>query len=98
MERCTGHTIKVYGNSNRPYKVSIENGLPSCTCMSFVMNRNRSKNKDFNEIYDKHDAPIAWCKHIEAQFDRLCGWQGVSVIIPGLCPRCSQPTEVIEDE
>jgi hypothetical protein len=90
MERCTNHTIKVFGGNGRQYVVSVKDGMPTCTCMSFVMNRNRSKTKADQGI-------IPWCKHIEAQFNKLCAWRGESVIVPGKCPQCSKDTEEISE-
>lgn len=96
MERCTNHTVKVFGNENRQYVVSLKDGMPTCTCMSFVMNRNRARAKDTSKAFESK--ATAWCKHIEAQFNNLCGWRGESVIIPGMCPWCSNKTEEIASD
>jgi len=87
MERCTGHKLKVFDSSGKQRLVFLdENGIPKCTCASFVM-------KDM--VSETNVEILPWCKHIEAQYNRLCKWRGVSTIIPGKCPLCSKDTEEI---
>ena len=80
MERCSGHTVKVFSQRGRQYVVSVKDGLPTCTCPTFLM----------SSVHG-----TAWCSHIEAQINTVCGWRGTSVIIPGKCPKCSKDTEPI---
>lgn len=92
MERCLNHTRQVYGSSAKPYTVSRKGGTATCTCIAFAIGKNRMKS-------DRLDVRqgIAWCKHIEAQFDTLCWWEG-DPILPGHCDECLGPTEKVEDE
>jgi len=92
MERCSNHTILIYGSSNKPYTVSVKDLLPTCTCPAFAINKNRAKSMKPGVRY-----ATATCKHIQAQFDRLCRFRGEPVI-PGLCPRCSSEMEWIPDD
>jgi predicted nucleic acid-binding Zn finger protein len=82
MERCSGHTVKVFGQRGRQFIVSIKDGLPTCTCPAFLISKVQPDG-------------VAWCNHIEAQVTLLCGWRGVSVVVPGKCPKCSKDTEPI---
>jgi hypothetical protein len=92
QERCLNQELEIWGSGSKPYIVRMvgKEGLPSCTCTAYAINRNRSVSIKPGVI----DA-IAWCKHLEGQFDRLCGWIGEPVI-PGMCDNCSGPTEPVE--
>ena len=91
MERCTQHTLTVYGGSDRPYIVSVKDDEPSCTCMMFAYNKSLARASRPGEKPAVH-----WCQHLHAQWTKLCRWEG-EPLIEGMCDRCGGPTEWIPD-
>lgn len=102
-ERCVAHTIQIEGSWNNKkhcpnvYTVSKKDGFPTCTCTSFAINRNRAVSMRTDIKPPGPNTPhIKWCKHIDAVWEKICGWQG-DPLCEGMCDECYGPTEVISE-
>lgn len=98
MERCTASDEILVGSdsSSKKYTVSFREVLPTCTCVSFAIGRNKAKARlDGKRIKDSGNKD-AWCKHIDRVYDSACRWRGTT-IIPGLCPQCSGSTVPMDE-
>lgn len=101
MERCTSSdSIEIASDSRaeKTYLISFKTLLPTCTCISYKINRNKAKSNK-PTVGKKGSKPaVAWCKHVEKAIDEgVCRWRGPTPLLPGLCPECGGPTEQCED-
>ncbi len=97
-QRCAkaDNVIEVHSDSNydKTYKVTFaHDALPTCTCVSFAIGRNRMKSRKPTKPGNQD----AFCKHIERVWHLWCTWEG-EPLIPGfsICPQCGGPSLMVE--
>lgn len=97
MERCTASDEILVGSdsSSKKYKVSFADLLPTCTCVSFAIGRNKAKAKLDGKTINETGNKDAWCKHIDRVYNDACRWRG-NTLIPGMCPECGGPTAALD--
>jgi hypothetical protein len=98
--RCTAsavglHRLESFTSADKSYDVHIDtDGKNTCTCVAFVMKRN--KLGGLTAI----GTPDCTCKHIEAVlWTKGCGWDsdtGEEPQFEAVCPRCYNDTETYD--